>query len=69
MSSIQGLLAWEPFAFYPAVSSDGVPRAVKRASRSGLPGAPGRLGDLAAERLMGWADFVPASALSIFINI
>jgi len=32
MSRIQGLQAWEPFAFYPAVSSDGVPRAVKRAS-------------------------------------
>jgi len=69
ISGFQGLLAWESFAFYPAVSFEGGPRAVKRADRSGLPGAPGRLGYLAAERLMGRAGFVPASALPIFINI
>jgi len=45
----------------------GMPRAVKRASRSGLPGAPGRLGCLAAERLMVWAGFVPVSALYLFL--
>jgi hypothetical protein len=33
------------------------------------PSTPGRLGDLAAKRLMEWAGFVPASAQSIFINI
>ena len=69
MSSIQERQAWEMFEFYPAVSSDGVPRAVKRASKSWLPSTPGRLGYLAAERLMERAGFVPASALFIFINI
>ena len=58
ISGFQGLSAWEPFAFYPAVSSDGEPRAVKRADRSGLPGAPGRLGYLAAEQLMDWASML-----------
>lgn len=69
ISGFLGLLDRKLFKFFLATASDGMPRAVKRAGWSRLPGAPGRLGYLAAERLVELAGFVPASASLIFINI
>ena len=44
ISGFIGFLAWELFKFFLATASDGMPRAVKRASKSWLPSTPGRLG-------------------------
>ena len=53
------------FASFPAASSDGIPRAVKRAGGAGAPSTPGRLGYLMAERLMDLGRVCSSSFLGL----
>ena len=52
MSCFRGLRQGCSLRSFLSPASGGVPRAVKRAGRAGAPSTPGRLGYLAAERLM-----------------